>query len=57
MNRGQAFQHQTFVTPAKAGGHHRHSKFGRWVMDSRLRGNDEVGGVHDEVLGCGVALL
>ena len=32
----------TFVTPAKVGGHHRHSKFRRLVMDSRLRGNDEV---------------
>jgi enoyl reductase-like protein len=30
------------VTPAKAGGHHRWSNFQRQVMDSRLRGNDEV---------------
>ena len=42
MIRGQTFQQQTFVTPAKAGGHHRLSKFRRWVMDSRLRGNGEV---------------
>jgi hypothetical protein len=32
-----------FVTPAQAGVHHRISKFQRRVMDSRLRGNDEVG--------------
>ena len=31
----------SFVTPAKAGVHHRWVRFGRWVMDSRLRGNDE----------------
>ena len=42
MIQGQTFQQQTFVTPAKAGGHHRLSKFGVRVMDSRLRGNDEV---------------
>ena len=35
----------SFVTPAKAGVHHRRSKFQRQVMDSRLRGNDEVGGL------------
>jgi hypothetical protein len=33
-----------FVTPAKAGGHHRRMKFAGQVMDSRLRGNDEFGG-------------
>jgi hypothetical protein len=32
-----------FVTPAKAGGHHRWSKLKQPVMDSRLRGNDDVG--------------
>ena len=31
-----------FVTPAKAGGHHPPMKFSMPVMDSRLRGNDEV---------------
>ena len=31
-----------FVTPAKAGVHHRQLKFQRQVMDSRLRGNDEL---------------
>jgi hypothetical protein len=36
---------QFFVTPAKAGGHHRRIKFERRVMDSRFRGNDEVDGV------------
>ncbi len=35
----------TFVTPAQAGVHHPQSKFTVPVMDSRLRGNDEVGGV------------
>jgi hypothetical protein len=42
MIMGQTFQHETIVTPAKAGGHHLHYKFKRQVMDSRLRGNDEV---------------
>jgi hypothetical protein len=32
----------TLVTPAKAGGHHLTGKFKGLVMDSRLRGNDEV---------------
>jgi hypothetical protein len=32
----------TFVTPAKAGVHHRHTKSQQPVMDSRLRGNDEL---------------
>jgi hypothetical protein len=32
----------TFVTPAKAGVQHRHFNFRQQVMDSRLRGNDEV---------------
>jgi hypothetical protein len=31
-----------FVTPAKAGVHHRKDKFRGRVMDSRLRGNDEL---------------
>ena len=30
-----------YVTPAKAGVHHRNNKIERRVMDSRLRGNDE----------------
>jgi hypothetical protein len=34
----------SFVTPAKAGVHHRRMKFEWRVMDSRLRGNDEFGG-------------
>ena len=33
---------QKFVTPAKAGVHHRKFKFQQQVMDSRLRGNDET---------------
>ena len=32
----------TFVTPAKAGSHHLPMKFIAPVMDSRLRGNDEL---------------
>jgi hypothetical protein len=35
-------QHKIFVTPAKSGVHHLTDKFKRRVMDSRLRGNDEV---------------
>jgi glycyl-tRNA synthetase beta chain len=35
----------TLVTPAQAGVHHPQSKFTVPVMDSRLRGNDEGGGV------------
>ncbi len=52
------------VTPAKAGVHHPQSKFTDQVMDSRLRGNDEVGGAehaaadgHDDVSEVEVALL
>jgi hypothetical protein len=33
------------VTPAKAGVHHQLRKFQLQVMDSRLRGNDEVSGL------------
>ena len=32
-----------FVTPAKAGAYHLPLKFVASVIDSRLRGNDEVG--------------
>jgi hypothetical protein len=32
---------KNFVIPAKAGIHHRHSKFHLQVMDPRLRGGDE----------------
>jgi hypothetical protein len=32
----------SFVTPAQAGGHHQSIKFEGQVMDSRLRGNDEL---------------
>jgi hypothetical protein len=32
----------SFVTPAKAGVHYLRLKFTARVMDSRLRGNDEV---------------
>jgi hypothetical protein len=31
-----------FVTPAKAGVHHLPTKFRQLVMDSRLRGNDDI---------------
>jgi hypothetical protein len=37
--------HSSFVTPAKAGVHHRWMKFERQVMDSRLCGNDEFWGL------------
>jgi glycyl-tRNA synthetase beta chain len=46
----------TLVTPAKAGVHHPQSKFAGQVMDSRRRGNDEVGGGNDEAEGGGVDL-
>ena len=46
----------TLVTPAKAGVHHPQLKFTDQVMDSRLRGNDEVRGGNNEALGVGVAL-
>jgi hypothetical protein len=36
---------QKFVTPAKAGVHHRWLKFLNQVMDSRLCGNDEKRGL------------
>jgi hypothetical protein len=42
MIQGTISQHNIFVTPAKAGVHHLTSKFKPRVMDSRLRGNDEV---------------
>ncbi len=31
-----------FVTPAKAGANHLWLRLHRWVMDSRLRGNNEL---------------
>jgi hypothetical protein len=49
MIMGQTFHHETLVTPAKAGVHHLTCKFQRRVMDSRLRGNDEVGDGNNEV--------
>ena len=38
------FLNSLFVTPAKAGAHHRRRQFKPTVqeMDSRLRGNDEL---------------
>ncbi len=42
MTWASTFQYKIIVTPAKAGGHHRLPKFRVRVMDSRLRGNDEV---------------
>ena len=51
------FYYPDFVIPAKAGIHHRNERLSRHsfrkllaqVMDSRLRGNDELGEGSDEV--------
>jgi hypothetical protein len=42
------------VTPAKAGVHHRRPKFHQQVMDSRLRGNDDIMELNRDDLSGGV---